>query len=151
MTRRVVVTGIGVVAPGGVGVKQFWDLLTSGRTATRAISLFDASGFRSRIAAECDFDPLASGLSPADTYRVDRHVQLGLVAAAEAVDNAELDLDLCDPRRVGVSMGTAVGSTTRLEDEYVKVSNGGRDWLVDSSNGHPFLYQAMVPSTLSAE
>jgi len=151
MGRRVAVTGIGVVAPGGAGVKQFWDLLTSGRTATRAISLFDASGFRSRIAAECDFDPLASGLRPADTYRVDRHVQLGLVAAAEAVDDAELDLDLCDPRRVGVSMGTAVGSTTRLEDEYVKVSNGGRDWLVDSSNGHPFLYQAMVPSTLSAE
>ena len=63
MTRRVAVTGIGVVAPGGVGVKQFWDLLTSGRTATRAISLFDASGFRSRIAAECDFDPIAAGLS----------------------------------------------------------------------------------------
>ena len=61
MSRRVAVTGIGVVAPGGVGVKQFWDLLTSGRTATRAISLFDASGFRSRIAAECDFDPIAAG------------------------------------------------------------------------------------------
>ena len=145
------VTGIGVVAPGGIGVKEFWDLLTSGRTATRAISLFDASGFRSRIAAECDFDPIARGLSPEDTYRVDRHVQLGLVAAAEAVDDAGLDLDRCDPRRLGVSMGTAVGSTTRLEDEYVKVSSGGRDWLVDPANGHPFLYQALVPSTLAAE
>ena len=151
MSRRVAVTGIGVVAPGGIGVKQFWDLLTSGRTATRAISLFDASGFRSRIAAECDFDPIAAGLCPQDTYRVDRHVQLGLVAAAEAVDDAGLDLDRCDPRRLGVSMGTAVGSTTRLEDEYVKVSSRGRDWLVDPADGHPFLYQAMVPSTLSAE
>jgi minimal PKS ketosynthase (KS/KS alpha) len=151
MSRHAAVTGVGVVAPGGVGVKQFWDLLTSGRTATRAISLFDASGFRSRIAAECDFDPIAGGLCPADTHRVDRHVQLGLVAAAEAVNDAGLDLDLCDPRRVGVSMGTAVGSTTRLEDEYVKVSRGGRDWLVDPANGHPFLYQAMVPSTVSAE
>jgi minimal PKS ketosynthase (KS/KS alpha) len=151
MGRRVAVTGIGVVAPGGTGVKQFWDLLTSGRTATRAISLFDASGFRSRIAAECDFDPVASGLRPADAYRVDRHVQLGLVAAAEAVYDADLDLDLCEARRVGVSMGTAVGSTTRLEEEYVKVSDGGRNWLVDGSNGHPFLYQAMVPSTLAAE
>src|SRR6202012_4277817 len=103
MSRRVAVTGIGVVAPGGIGVKQFWDLLTSGRTATRAISLFDASGFRSRIAAECDFDPVASGRGPADAYRADRHVQLGLVAAAEAVYDADLDLDLCEARRVGVS------------------------------------------------
>ena len=151
MIRRVAVTGIGVVAPGGVGVKQFWDLLTSGRTATRSISLFDASGFRSRIAAECDFDPIAGGLRPEDTYRVDRHVQFGLVAAAEAVGDAGLDLERCDPRRLGVSMGTAVGSTTRLEDEYVKISGGGRDWLVDPTGGHPFLYQAMMPSTLSAE
>ena len=151
MIRRVAVTGIGVVAPGGVGVKQFWDLLTSGRTATRSISLFDASGFRSRIAAECDFDPIAGGLRPEDTYRVDRHVQFGLVAAAEAVGDAGLDLERCDPRRLGVSMGTAVGSTTRLEDEYVKISGGGRDWLVDPTGGHPFLYQAIMPSTLSAE
>ena len=151
MTRRAVVTGIGVVAPGGAGAKQVWDLLTSGRTATRAISLFDASGFRSRIAAECDFDPIASGLSSADTYRVDRHVQLGLVAATEAVNDAGLDVEDGDPRRLGVSMGTAVGSTTRLEDEYVKVSNSGREWLVDPAHAHPFLYQATVPSTLSAE
>ena len=48
-------------------------------------------------------------------------------------------------------MGTAVGSTTRLEDEYVKVSNSGREWLVDPADAHPFLYQATVPSTLSAE
>ncbi|MFE2756806.1 beta-ketoacyl synthase N-terminal-like domain-containing protein, partial [Actinosynnema sp. NPDC059335] len=62
MTRRVAVTGLGVVAPGGIGVKPFWGLLTSGRTATRPIGLFDARGFRSRIAAECDFDPDAAGL-----------------------------------------------------------------------------------------
>lgn len=60
MTRRVVVTGLGVVAPGGVGVPAFWDMLTAGRTATRNITLFDAERFRSRIAAECDFDPLAA-------------------------------------------------------------------------------------------
>jgi minimal PKS ketosynthase (KS/KS alpha) len=151
MTRRVAVTGIGVVAPGGIGVRPFWELLTSGRTATRGISLFDPSGFRSRIAAECDFDPIARGLGPADVFRVDRHVQFGLVATAEAVEDAGLDLGLSARWRTGVSMGTAVGSTTRLEDEYVNVSGGGRDWLVDPANAHPFLYQALVPSTLSAE
>src|SRR5205807_7585306 len=55
--RRVAITGIGVVAPGGVGTKAFWALLTDGRTATRPISTFDASAFRSRVAAEIDFDP----------------------------------------------------------------------------------------------
>lgn len=57
MTRRVAVTGIGVVAPGGTGATAFWDLLANGRTATRGITLFDPVGLRSRIAAECDFDP----------------------------------------------------------------------------------------------
>jgi minimal PKS ketosynthase (KS/KS alpha) len=57
--RRVVITGIGTATPGGIGYKAFWDLLTAGRTATRTISLFDPSGFRSQVAAECDFDPKA--------------------------------------------------------------------------------------------
>ncbi len=59
--RRVVITGIGVVAPGDVGTKPFWEMLTAGRTATRPISSFDASPFRSQVAAECDFDPAAEG------------------------------------------------------------------------------------------
>jgi minimal PKS ketosynthase (KS/KS alpha) len=151
MTRRVAVTGVGAIAPGGVGVKPFWELLTSGRTATRGISLFDPAGFRSRIAAEIDFDPVAEGLRPEVVHRVDRHVQLGLVAAQEAVVDSGLVVEQADPWRVGVSMGTAVGSTIRLEDEYVVVSGGGDRWLVDPALAHEFLYPALVPSTLSAE
>lgn len=151
MTRRVAVTGLGVVAPGGIGVKAFWDLLTSGTTATRGITLFDPQGFRSRIAAECDFDPVTEGLSSADIARLDRHVQFALVAAREAVDDSGLELGPLNPWRVGVSMGTAVGSTIRLEEGYVQVSGGGADWLVDPSRADPHLYHALVPSTLAAE
>jgi minimal PKS ketosynthase (KS/KS alpha) len=151
MTRRVAVTGIGVVAPGGIGTKDFWELLIDGRTATRRISLFDPSLFRSRIAAECDFDPLAAGLTDAEVYRLDRHIQFGLVAAREAVEDAGIGVDAADGWRTGVVMGTAVGSTTRLEDEYVVVSDKGRNWVVDADNPHPFLYHALVPSTLAAE
>jgi act minimal PKS ketosynthase (KS/KS alpha) len=64
MARQVVITGIGVVAPGGVGTKDFWNLLSTGRTATRTITSFDATAFRSRVAAEVDFDPELHGLSP---------------------------------------------------------------------------------------
>ena len=59
--RRAVVTGIGMAAPGGVGRKEFWEFITSGRTATRPISLFDAARYRSRITAEVDWDPVAQG------------------------------------------------------------------------------------------
>jgi minimal PKS ketosynthase (KS/KS alpha) len=148
--RRVAVTGIGVVAPGGIGVKSFWDLLTAGRTATRGISLFDPTGFRSRIAAECDFDPYAQGLAEPHTA-LDRHVQFGLVAAREAAEDAGLLDAAADPWRTSVVMGTAVGSTTALEDGYVAVSDRGRHWVVDSTLATPYLYHALVPSTLAAQ
>lgn len=150
-SRRVVVTGIGVIAPGGLSAKAFWSRITEGRTATRRISLFDASSFRSQVAAECDFDPVAAGLSARDIRRCDRYVQFGLVTAAEAVADSGLQFDEELLNRTGVVMGTAVGGTTALETEYVMVSDSGRSWLVDAEYGHPFLYQALIPSTLAAE
>jgi minimal PKS ketosynthase (KS/KS alpha) len=149
--RRVVVTGVGVVAPGGVTTKEFWSLITAGRTATRRITLFDPAPFRSQVAAECDFDPVAVGLTPQDIRRCDRYVQFALAAADEAVADSGADLtgELLD--RTGVVMGTAVGGTTALESEYVVLSDSGRSWLVDADYAGPFLYQALVPSTLAAE
>ncbi|AJE41298.1 beta-ketoacyl-[acyl-carrier-protein] synthase family protein [Streptomyces nodosus] len=150
MTRRVAVTGIGVVAPGGIGVPAFWDLLANGRTATRGITFFDPSGLRSRIAAECDFDPAAHGLDPEQTERADRYIQFALVAGEEAVRDAGLDLAREDPWRVAVSLGTAVGGTTRLEHDYVLVSGGGQRWDVDHRKAGPHLHRAFSPSTLAS-
>ncbi|GAA2408174.1 beta-ketoacyl-[acyl-carrier-protein] synthase family protein [Streptomyces glaucosporus] len=149
MTRRVAVTGIGVVAPGGIGAKAFWDLLSSGRTATRRISLFNPEGLRSQIAAECDFDPLAHGLSPEQTESCDRYVQFALVAANEAIADSGLDMAREDPWRTGVVLGTAVGGTTRLEHDYVLVSERGARWDVDHRRAGPHLQRAFSPSTLA--
>jgi minimal PKS ketosynthase (KS/KS alpha) len=149
--RRTAITGIGVVAPGGQGCTAFWDLLTSGRTATRRISLFDPAQFRSQVAGECDFDPLASGLDADAVARNDRFAQLALVAAQEAVTHSGLVLDGDERARVGVSIGTAVGATTRLEDEYVVVSDTGRNWVVDPALASPFLHHALVPSSVATE
>jgi act minimal PKS ketosynthase (KS/KS alpha) len=149
--RRVVITGIGVVAPGGVGTKDFWQLLTAGRTATRGITLFDASEFRSRIAAECDFDPAAQGLGPQEIRRMDRAAQFAVVSTREAMLDSGLDANVAPPERIGVSLGSAVGCTTGLEQEYVVLSDGGRKWLLDSDYGVPHLYGYMVPSTLAVE
>ncbi|MEU1087736.1 beta-ketoacyl-[acyl-carrier-protein] synthase family protein [Streptomyces sp. NPDC005576] len=150
MTRRVAVTGVGVVAPGGIGTSAFWDLLANGRTATRGITLFDPSQFRSRIAAECDFDPVAHGLDAELIARSDRYVQFALVAAREALGDAGLDLEKEDPWRIGVSLGTAVGGTTRLEHDYVAVSESGARWDVDHRSAGAHLERAFAPSTLAS-
>ncbi|TWP50396.1 beta-ketoacyl-[acyl-carrier-protein] synthase family protein [Lentzea tibetensis] len=151
MTRRAVITGIGVVAPGHTGREAFWELLTAGRTATRAISLFDASRFRSRVAAECSFDAAAEGLSPQEIRRMDRAAQFAVVASREALADSGLDLSSADPSAIGVSIGSAVGCTMGLEQEYAVLSDGGREWLVDHEYGVPQLYGYMVPSTLAVE
>nr|MDT0666774.1 beta-ketoacyl synthase N-terminal-like domain-containing protein [Micromonospora sp. DSM 115978] len=128
--RRVVVTGVGVVAPGGTDRERFWAMLTAGRTATRRITFFDPSPYRSRVAAECDFDPAAAGLSPREIRRSDRYVQFALAAAVEAVadsglvasaESGVLDEQTADV--TGVTLGTAVGGTTALETEYVVASD----------------------------
>ncbi|MBM9508195.1 beta-ketoacyl-[acyl-carrier-protein] synthase family protein [Actinacidiphila acididurans] len=150
-----VVTGVGVVAPGGVGRAAYWDTLSAGRTATRGITLFDPAGFRSRIAAEVDFDPRAAGLTEAETERMDRSAQFAVVAGREALADAgltpDLAADLVPPERVGVSVGSAVGCTMRLEDEYVVVSDTGASWEVDPGLASRHLYRALVPSTLAVE
>jgi minimal PKS ketosynthase (KS/KS alpha) len=150
--RGVAVTGIGVAAPGGIGTKAFWELLTAGRTATRSITLFNPAGFRSRIAAECDFDPAAEGLSPQQVRRMDRAAQFAVVCTREALADSGLEPggELA-PHRTAVSVGSAVGCTMGLEEEYVVLSDGGRRWLVDHAYGVPHLYGYMVPSTLAAE
>jgi minimal PKS ketosynthase (KS/KS alpha) len=149
--RVVVVTGLGVVAPGGLNAKAFWSRIVEGRTATRRITLFDPSPFRSQVAAECDFEPVVAGLSARDIRRCDRYVQFGLAAAAEAVADSGLEFDEELLDATGVVMGTAVGGTTALEAEYVVLSDVGRKWLVDAEYSDPFLYQALIPSSLAAE
>ncbi|RZT82413.1 act minimal PKS ketosynthase (KS/KS alpha) [Micromonospora violae] len=147
--RRVVITGIGVIAPGGLGTKAFWELLTAGRTATRTLSFFDATPFRSRVAAEADFDPAAEGLSPQEIRRMDRAAQMAVVCTREAL--ADSGFEVADPTRVGVSVGTAVGATMSLEEEYVVVSDGGRKWLTDHRYATPHLYDYLVPSSFARE
>jgi act minimal PKS ketosynthase (KS/KS alpha) len=151
MRRRAVITGIGVVAPGGVGVKSFWTLLTDGRTATRGITFFDASPFRSRVAAEVDFDPEAGGLRPQEIRRMDRAAQFAVVCAREAMADSGLEGDDLDPHRTGVTLGSAVGATMGLDREYRVVSDGGRLDLVDHAYAVPHLYDYFVPSSFARE
>ncbi|MER5717751.1 beta-ketoacyl-[acyl-carrier-protein] synthase family protein [Streptomyces sp. NPDC002132] len=149
--RRVVITGIEVLAPGGVGKDRFWEMLSEGRTATRGITFFDPSPFRSQVAAEMDFDPEEHGLTPQEVRRMDRAAQFAVVAARGAVADSGIDLAAHDPHRVGVTIGSAVGATMGLDEEYRIVSDGGRLHLVDHEYAVPHLYNYFVPSSFSAE
>jgi minimal PKS ketosynthase (KS/KS alpha) len=149
--RRTAVTGVGVVAPGGVTREAFWEQITAGRTATRRISFFDPAGFRSQIAAEADFDATKAGLDEHERRRQDRYIQFAVAAGIEAVADMGLDLETIDRDRLAVSLGSAVGGTMALEDGYVAVSNRGRDWVVDPEYAPPFAYPGLVPSSLASE
>lgn len=151
MRRRVAITGAGVIAPGGVGVKDFWKLLTDGRTATRGITFFDAAPFRSRIAAEVDFVPEDHGLSRQEIRRMDRAAQFAVVAARDAVQDSGLTLTVLDPSRIGVTVGTAVGASMSLERDYRVVSDDGRLDLVRHESAPRELYNHFVPSSFAAE
>ncbi|MGV9293042.1 beta-ketoacyl-[acyl-carrier-protein] synthase family protein [Amycolatopsis sp. NPDC003676] len=151
--RRTAVTGIGVVAPGGIGTKPFWELLMAGRTATRPISQFDAAQFRSRVAAEADFDPIVAGLTRRQIRRWDRTTQFAVVAAREAIADSGVDPlgpDF-DPLRCGVMVGTACGMTQSLDREYAVASDEGASWHVDDAHGSPYLYDYFLPSSMAAE
>ncbi|WP_046729399.1 beta-ketoacyl-[acyl-carrier-protein] synthase family protein [Streptomyces humi] len=149
--RRVVITGLEVLAPGGVGAKNFWSLLSEGRTATRGITFFDPAPFRSRVAAEIDFDPYEHGLTPQEVRRMDRAAQFAVVAARGAVADSGIEFAGLDPYRTGVTIGSAVGATMGLDEEYRVVSDGGRLALVDHAYAAPHLYDHLVPSSFATE
>jgi act minimal PKS ketosynthase (KS/KS alpha) len=151
MNRRVAITGMGIRAPGSLGKKAFWNLLSSGRTATRRISFFDPSPYRSQVAAEVDFDAAAEGLTPREVRRMDRATQLAVVAAREAVADSRIDLDTVPPYRMGVSLGSAVAAATSLEQEYLVLSDSGSTWVMSPDHLSPHMFDHMVPSIMPAE
>ncbi|WP_055568763.1 MULTISPECIES: beta-ketoacyl-[acyl-carrier-protein] synthase family protein [Streptomyces] len=149
--RRVAITGLEVLAPGGLGRKEFWQLISEGRTATRGITFFDPAPFRSKVAAEADFCGLEHGLSPQEVRRMDRAAQFAVVTARSAVQDSGAELDAFARHRIGVVVGSAVGATMGLDNEYRVVSDGGRLDLVDHRYAVPHLYNYLVPSSFAAE
>ncbi|TCJ89886.1 beta-ketoacyl-[acyl-carrier-protein] synthase family protein [Nocardia alba] len=148
--RRAVITGIGVVAPGAIGRDPFWTLLRNGVTATRIITAFDADRHRCRVAAECDFDPIANGLTHREARAHDRVTQMALVAADEALRDSGLTIDGELAERTGTAVGSAVGGTTTMEREYTVLSDGGEHWVVDPSFATPHVHDYFLPSSLAA-
>jgi len=123
--RRVVITGVGAVTPIGVGKEELWRGVLEGRRGVRAIGLFDASAYPTRMAAEVgDFDPL-DHLDAKRARRLDRCSQFGLAAARMAVADARLDMAREARERVGVYIGSALGGISYAEEQHTDFVEGG--------------------------
>ena len=123
--RRVVVTGMGIVSPVGVGLEPAWDSIRNGRSGVAQISRFDCSTFPTRIAAEVkDFD-VGKYLSAKEARRYDTFIHYGLVATMEAVSDAGLDDYRGDKERVGVCIGSGIGGLPLIEETKRAYLAGG--------------------------
>ena len=149
--RRVVVTGIGVLSPNGIGKDAVWQAMSSGKSAVRLVDSFDVSLFNTKIAAEVrDFDPFLYGLTHEDVMRMDRYVQFAVVGTGMALDDSRLDLSQEDPQRIGVCLANAICGTKYMEEEFSLVTDSGR-YPIDPSKVRPDLYDAAMFNTPSIE
>lgn len=123
--RRVVVTGLGVVSPLGTGLTKFWQALVEGKSGIRPITHFDASQFDCRIAGDVvDYNPL-DHFNTKEARNLARFVQFAVVASREAIAQAQLDLSRVDLDRVGVLIGSGIGSIETIEREHQKYLERG--------------------------
>ena len=142
MTRRVVVTGMGMLTALGNDVASTWEGLVAGRSGIRTIETFDSSRLNVRIAAQVQEFDASHVLDRKDQRRTDRYIQFGLVAAREAMDQAglpeRLDGDLAE--RTGAILGTGLGGVATLYDGFTTNALRGPDRI------SPFLIPMGIPN-----
>jgi 3-oxoacyl-[acyl-carrier-protein] synthase II len=123
--RRVVVTGIGLVSPVGIGTDANWRALTTGQSGIGKITRFDASAFAARIAGEVKgFDPLQF-VEKKDVKKMDVFIQYAIAASQFAMDDAKLAITEANAPNVGVFVGSGIGGFTSIEREHEALLAGG--------------------------
>jgi 3-oxoacyl-[acyl-carrier-protein] synthase II len=142
--RRVVVTGLGVVAPIGNSVDVFWENLIASKCGVEKITAFDATPFDTQIAAQVkNFDPLPAFPSPKEIRRTDRYSQFGIHAAWQALKDSGIDLTKTNPDNIGAFIGSGIGGL-QTTSEQLKV-------LFDRGPGRlsPFMIPMLISNMAS--
>lgn len=125
MKKRVVITGLGAVAPLGNDVESFWQGIKAGKNGIGSITAFDTTGFKSTLAAEVkDFEP-EKLLDRKEAKRMDRYCQMAMVAAEEAYQDAGLDTADLDRDRFGVIVGSGIGGLLTIEEQHSRLLEKG--------------------------
>ncbi len=141
--KRIVVTGIGVVSPVGVGKTDYWNSLISGTSGIGRITHFDPTDFDVQIAAEVKGFDVTKWIDRKESRRMDRFVHFGVAAALDAIEDAGLKITPTNAERVGVLVGSGIGGLQTLEDQCkVLVQNG-------PSKISPFLIPMMIADMAS--
>lgn len=124
-TRRVVVTGLGIISPVGIGITESWSNITAGKSGIGRITRFDATPYTSQVAGEVKgFDP-ANYLPAKEARRFDTFIHYGLAAGIDAIKDAGLDLDKLNREMIGVCIGSGIGGLPLIEDTHDALKTGG--------------------------
>ena len=125
MSRRVVVTGVGLVSPVGMGTQANWDALCAGTSGIGPITRFDATHFATRFAGEVKhFDPL-QWIEKKELKKMDIFIQFAVAASQYAMDDARLTIDAALAPRIGVFIGSGIGGFTTIEEQHSVYLEGG--------------------------
>ncbi|GAH44852.1 unnamed protein product, partial [marine sediment metagenome] len=127
--QRVVVTGLGIVSPIGIGIEEFWETLKAGRSGVARVTHFDPTDFRSQMAAEVkDFNP-GEWIDAKSIDRLDRFTHFGLASSAMALKDAALNTFTFDSNRAGVIIGSGIGGADTIQDGFFKLHEKGPNSL----------------------
>ncbi len=124
-TRRVVVTGLGIVSPVGIGIAEAWGNITAGKSGIGRITRFDPSAYSSQIAGEVKNFEVSKWLNTKEARRFDTFIHYGLAAGIEAIKDAGLDLERENREMIGVCIGSGIGGLPLIEDTHNAMLAGG--------------------------
>ena len=123
--RRVVITGLGIVSPVGIDVKEAWSSIVAGKSGITRITRFDASAFPTQIAGEVKGFDVAKWLSPKEARRFDTFIHYGLAASIDALKDSGLDLERENREQIGVCVGSGIGGLPLIEETHNALLAGG--------------------------
>jgi 3-oxoacyl-[acyl-carrier-protein] synthase II len=123
--RRVVVTGLGIVSPVGIGVSESWSNIVAGKSGITRITRFDASPFNSQIAGEVKGFEVGNYLAAKEARRFDTFIHYGLAAAIESIKDAGLDFDRLNREQIGACIGSGIGGLPLIEATSDAVHDAG--------------------------
>ena len=123
--RRVVVTGLGIISPVGIGIPEAWGSIVAGKSGITRITRFDAAKFPSQIAGEVKGFEVEKWLAPKEARRFDTFIHYGLAAAIDAIKDSGLDLEQENLEQIGVCIGSGIGGLPLIENTHDAMLAGG--------------------------
>jgi len=123
--RRVVVTGLGIISPVGIGIPEAWGSIVAGKSGITRITRFDAAKFPSQIAGEVKGFEVEKWLAPKEARRFDTFIHYGLAAAIDAIKDSGLDLEQENREQIGVCIGSGIGGLPLIENTHDAMLAGG--------------------------